>query len=84
MLGIYDMDGMWRIETMEEEWKLRLMPTSLNDYQMVRREGMEKKRQQQASIIIMAQSCSRQLKGSGGTSGQCKRHDPPPPQTRSE
>lgn len=24
----YDMDGMWRIETMEEEWKWRVRPMS--------------------------------------------------------
>lgn len=23
---LYDMDGMWRMKMMEEEWKLRLMP----------------------------------------------------------
>ena len=27
-LGDYDMDGMWRMETMDEEWKWRFRPMS--------------------------------------------------------
>lgn len=61
-----------------EESQAHVLKVCCQGHGGTKRKGKERneKRQQQASIIIIAQSCTKQF---GSTeSGQCKKHDPPP------